>query len=79
MPIYSVVYTRIPTNYNSDEVAMVEANSAEEARRLVVRKLGDDRRGLSAYVVKCGTEYKPEPIDGRIISMGGGPCPTCGR
>lgn len=67
MTQYTVKYTRIPTNYNDSHTAIVEANTPEDARELVKRQLGDI--GVRNYVIQPAQEYKPEPINGRIISM----------
>lgn len=67
MKTYSVVYTRIPTNYNDRCSALVEAETAEDARMLVEQRLGNDR--VINYVVEPALEYKPEATKGKIITM----------
>lgn len=69
MKTYQVLYTKMPTNYHDQHRAIVEAESPEDARSLVVRQLGDDRPGLINYVVEEALEYQPPPIAGKIISM----------
>ena len=69
MKTYQVLYTKIPTSHHDQHRAVVEAESPEDARKLVVRQLGDDRPGLINYVVESAIEYKPESIKGKIISM----------
>ena len=67
MKTYSVIYTRIPTNYNDKCSALVEAETAEDARMLVEQRLGNDR--VINYVVEPALEYKPEATKGKIILM----------
>ncbi len=67
MKTYSVIYTRIPTNYNDKCSALVEAETAEDARMLVEQRLGNDR--VINYVVEPALEYKPEVTKGKIILM----------
>ena len=67
MKTYSVIYTRIPTNYNDRCSALVEAETAEDARMLVEQRLGNDR--VINYVVEPALEYEPEVTKGKIIKM----------
>lgn len=67
MKTWNVRYCRIPTNYHDQQAALVEAETADDARTLVVRMLGDDRVGLNNYMVGKAEEYNPKPIAGRII------------
>lgn len=67
MKTYSVLYTRIPTNFNDRCSALVEAETPEDARVLVEQRLGNDR--VINYVIEPALEYKPEPTKGRIITM----------
>jgi len=68
---YLVRYTRIPTNYNPQESMLVEAESPEDARELVRRELGEDRRELAKYFVEKAQPYNPRAIKGKIINSGG--------
>jgi hypothetical protein len=67
MKKYSVIYTRIPTNFNDRCAAIVEAETPEDARMLVEQELKNDI--VVNYVVEPAYEYKPEPTKGKIITM----------
>jgi hypothetical protein len=72
MKKYSVVYCRIPTNFNDDRHAIVEAETPEDARKLVKHQLGDDIPGkLGNYDIHEAKEYKEPAINGKIITMQG--------
>ena len=70
METYSVRYTRIPTNHNPEQSAVVKANNPEDARTLVRRELGNDRLKHPIYSIALGEEYVPTHIEGEIIAMG---------
>lgn len=69
MKRYSVIYTRIPTNFNDRCAAIVEAESPEAARIAVEQELKNDI--VVNYVVEPALEYKPEPTKAKIITMEG--------
>jgi hypothetical protein len=69
MKRYSVIYTRIPTNFNDRCAAIVEAESPDEARTAVEQQLKNDI--VRNYVVEPAYEYKPEPSKAKIITMEG--------
>ncbi len=69
MKTWAVRYVRIPTNYNPDQSALVEAETSQDAFTLVRRQLGEDRVKLCNYVIDKPLEYKPKPVEGKILSM----------
>jgi hypothetical protein len=83
LKIWNVGYVRIPTSYNTKENARVEAETAEDARKLVIQALGEDAPGLNNYIVANAdgvtwahgvppiTEHLPEKINGRVLSLRG--------
>jgi hypothetical protein len=69
---FVVCYTRIPTNFNPTHRALVDAETAELARALIVEQLGDHQNTLPNYVVDLGVPYMPVVSAGKIHSMTGG-------
>jgi hypothetical protein len=85
MKTWNVPYCKIPTNYNPQKNARVKASTAEDARKLVIRALGQDAPGMHDYVIgrvpgdklQDGmrdlvpniSEYAPEEIEGKVESL----------
>jgi hypothetical protein len=69
---YVVCYTRIPTNYNPTQRALVDAETPELARELIEEQLGDRQNKLRNYVVTLGVPHEPLASKGSIVSMTGG-------
>jgi hypothetical protein len=65
---YAITYCRIPTNYNDKAVAVVEAESPDDALELLRHKLGD-HSGVHNYVIGEPHEYVPPKSAGRIITL----------
>ena len=68
MKTYQVRYTRIPTNFHDSQNAVIEAETPEDARALLQRKLGEGN-GVHNYVIDAPVEHDPPPIAGRIVSL----------
>lgn len=69
MKTWIVRYTKIPTNYNEEQTALVEAKTDTDATRLVGRQLGEHLRSLRAYAITVVEYEEPEPIEGEILTM----------
>ncbi len=69
---FVVCYTRIPTNFNPTQRALVEAESPELARDLIAEQLGDRQNKLPNYVISLGVPHEPPASKGCIVSMTGG-------
>lgn len=69
MKTWIVRYTQIPTNYHQEETALVEARTADEAGKLVGRRLGEHLRSLRKYAITVVEYQEPEPIEGEILTM----------
>jgi hypothetical protein len=68
MKRYAIKYTRIPTNYNDSRVAVVEAESPEDALELLKHRLGD-HSGVRNHVYADHKEYQPPVSKGRIVTL----------
>lgn len=69
MQCYKIMYTRIPTHYNPRQRAIVEAETPDDARKLVMRAIGD-YGGIKNYVVEPATVWEePAQIKGKILSL----------
>jgi hypothetical protein len=80
MRIWSIKYQPFPLAYTTPAVARIEAETAADARALLMDRLGEDHDYKSATYVenyKIGEPqpYEPPAAKGRILSMdesGGG-------
>jgi hypothetical protein len=68
MKRYAIAYTRIPTHYNDSRVAVVEAESPQDALELLQHRLGD-HSGVRNHVYEDPKEYVPPASKGRIVSL----------
>jgi hypothetical protein len=69
MTRYAIQYTRIPTHYNDSRVAVVEAESPQNALELLQHRLGD-HSGVHNHVYADPKEYLPPVSKGRITNSG---------
>lgn len=69
MEKWLVSYTRVPTNFNDEQVALVEAKTETDAERLVSRRLGEHLTRLTGYVITARAYEEPEPVEGQIKTM----------
>lgn len=69
MKKWVVSYTKVPTNYNEEQVALVEAETGEDAEKLVSRRLGEHLTKLTGYVIEARAYEEPKPIQGEIVTM----------
>jgi len=69
---FVVCYTRIPTNFNPTQRALVDAETPELARDLIAEQLGDRQNKLPNYVISLGVPHDPPASKGSIVSMTGG-------
>lgn len=69
---FVVCYTRIPTNYNPTQRALVDAETPELARDLIAEQLGDRQNPMPNYVITHGVPHEPPTTNGRIVDMTGG-------
>jgi hypothetical protein len=68
MTRYAIRYTRIPTHYNDPRVAVVEAESPQDALELLQHRLGD-HSGVRNHVYADPKEYLPPASKGRIVTL----------
>jgi hypothetical protein len=68
MKRYAIKYTRIPTHFNASRVAVVEAESPQDALELLQHKLGD-HSGVRNHVYADPNEYVPPASKGQIITL----------
>ncbi len=66
---WMIEYCLCPTNHNRTRYAIIQAPCAMTARKLLRRELRDFGT-TSKYVFEAATEYKPEPLEGRVDSLG---------
>lgn len=66
-----VLYTRIPTSYNNQQRAIVEAATPEAARALVKEAIGDRGKTFETYHIESVKPFEPLAVNGRVVSMGG--------
>jgi hypothetical protein len=64
---WCVLYTRIPTNYNSQQRLIVMAATADDARELVRDRIGDRGKTLSTYDIERVTEQSELAVHGQIV------------
>ncbi len=69
MTKWLIGYARIPTYHNPPHTAIVEAETGEEARELVRRRLNDLGK-VTLYVIEPARLYQPKDLEGSILSMG---------
>ena len=69
---FVVCYTRIPTNFNPTQRALVDAETPELARDLVAEQLGDRQNKMQNFVITLGVPHEPPASKGKILSMTGG-------
>jgi hypothetical protein len=64
-----IEYCLCPTNHNRTRYAIIQAKDAETARKLLKRELRDFGT-ISPYAFEAAKEYKPEPLEGRVDTLG---------
>lgn len=69
MTKWMIEYCHVPTNHNTTHYAVIQAPDATTARKLLRRELRDFGT-TSKYVFEAAQEYKPEPLKGRVDSLG---------
>lgn len=62
-----VLYTRIPTNYNTQHKLVIEAQSAADARDLARDHLGDRGKAFATYSIDDVKPFEPLNVPGRVI------------
>ena len=70
MTKWIIEYCLTPTNHNPTRYAIIQAPDAETARKLLKRELKDFSKVVSRYAYEKAEEYKPEPLQGRVDSLG---------
>lgn len=70
MKKWLIEYCLCPTNHNTTRFAIIQAKDAETARKLLKRELRDFAKVVSPYAYETAVEYKPEPLEGRVDSLG---------
>jgi len=69
MKRYQIGYTRIPTNYNQTRTALIDANSPEDARELLIQKLDETASGSCQFDIEKAYEYKRPKVEGTVVSI----------
>jgi hypothetical protein len=64
---WTVLYTRIPTNYNPQCKLTIEAASAADARDIARDHLGDRGKALATYHIEDVKPFEPLDVAGRVI------------
>ena len=67
---FIIRYCKMPTNYNDPRNAIVEAEDAEMARKLVLDKLGEGN-GVENYVVDVAKPHEPPKSAGKVLTLNG--------
>lgn len=70
METWLVKYTMIPTAHNRPANAVVEAETAEDAKDVLRRALGDVN-GVHNYALDLPVVYVAPKVVGRVLSLGG--------
>lgn len=68
MKQYAIRYTRIPTHYNDTYVAVVEAETPEDAAEVLKHSLGD-HSGVRNHVYAEPVEYIAPVSKGKVITQ----------
>jgi len=61
------LYTRIPTNYNTQHKLIVEAPDETTAYRLCRRHIGDEGKEFATYSIDSVKPHNPMVLAGRVI------------
>ena len=64
---WCVLYTRIPTNYNNQQMLIVEAATADDAREICIERIGDRGKQFSTYSIDSVRKYEPLLVAGRVV------------
>lgn len=67
---WTVLYTRIPTNYNPQHQMTIEAESEEAAREVARERLGDRGKQFHTYSIDKVKPYEPVKSRGRVVEGG---------
>jgi hypothetical protein len=65
---WQIRYVAIPTAHHRSQNAIIEAETAEDARALLLDALGEGN-GVTNYVVQPAVPYAPPAVRGRIVTL----------